>query len=292
MKPLSILIVPILLFVSAFPLVADDAWFADTRPGAVAFSQFATAPNGSSGWVASTDRNFFETFDSQVPLLVVIHGNWMTRTEAKAYGKAFHLLSRNTGPHRLLIWSWPSEKINCRIRLDAQIKASRADAQSEYLIAFLRSLPVDSKVSLVGFSFGSKLICNTLQHYVERINEEPEHVLRIRTVLLAAAMDQSSLQPGRKYGDALLATEKMLVHVNRLDSTLRFYPLLYGCGGPEAIGKEGVNRNGLSAESNAKIKSVNVSRIIGKEHGFMNSLTAFLACRNDFMNYALFLGDE
>jgi len=213
----------------------------------------------------------------------------MSRAEAKAFGKIFYQQGQNIGRHRLLFWSWPSEKIDCRIRRDAQIKASRADAQSEFLIAFLHSLPADSKVSLVGFSFGAKLICNTLQHYIERIDGRSEHALRIRTVLLAAAMDQASLQPSRKYGSALEATEKMLVHVNPLDSTLLFYPLLNGCGGPEAIGKEGVNRYGMSPESTAKIKSVNVSRIIGRKHGFMDSLRAFLVCRDDFKTYALFL---
>ena len=273
----------VLLFAGRFPLFAvDDVWFADTRPGTVALSRLET-----NRWETTTDQEFLDTFDADVPLIVVVHGNWMSRTEAKSYGLLFHSLSRNADPHRLLIWSWPSEKMDCRIRRDAQIKAVRADAQSEYLLAFLRSLPAESKVSLIGFSYGAKLICSTLQHSVD----PSEQIRRVRAVLLAAAMDQGSLRPGGKYGDALQATEKLLVHVNPLDSTLRFYPLLYGCGGPEAVGKAGVNRNGLSAESAAKIKSVNVSRMIGREHGTKESLTTFLAYPNDFKTYALFLGD-
>ena len=279
MKP-TIPLVLVLSFAFAVPLVGDDAWFADTRSGTVAFSRLKT-----NSWQASTDQEFLETFDPAVPLVVVVHGNWMSHTEAKHYGKLFHAISRDMGPHRLLVWSWPSEKINCRVRRDLQIKASRADTQSEHLSALLHSLPADSKVSLVGFSFGAKLICNTLQHRVD----QPEHPLRIRTVLLAAGMDRASLQPGRQYGDALPATESMLVHINHLDSKLRFYPLLYGCGGPEAVGKEGISRYGMSAESKAKIKSVDVSRLIGAEHGFMDSLKAFLAGQSDFKHYALFL---
>jgi len=272
----------VLLLAGAFPSFAADVWFADTRPGTVALSRLET-----NRWEASTSQEFLNTLDTDVPLVVVVHGNWMTRAEAKVYGLLFHRLSRNTGHHRLLIWSWPSEKTDCRVRRDAQIKAVRADAQSEYLLAFVHSLPADCKVSLIGFSYGAKLVCNTLQHYVEM--SEPAR--RIRAVLLAAAMDQASLQPRGKYGDALQATEKMLVHVNRQDSVLRFYPLLNGCGGPEAIGKAGVSRNGMSTESVAKIKSVNVSRMIGNEHGSKESLTTFLAFPNDFKTYALFLGD-
>ena len=277
MKPTSIFSVPILLFVFAFFAVADDAWFVDTRPGAVTFSRLE-----ANGWEASSDQEFLETFDASIPLVVIIHGNWMSLPEAKYYGKMFHKMSRNIGPHRLLVWSWPAERINGRLRQDAQIKAARADAQAEHLAAFLRLLPDNSKVSLVGFSFGAKLVCNTLQQYAN-------HSLQIRTVLLAAGIDRESLQPGRQYGDALLATEEMLVHVNQLDSKLRFYPLLNGCGGPRAAGKEGVNRYGMSTESRAKIKSVDVSRLIGVEHGFMDSLRAFLVCRSDFNHYALFL---
>ena len=283
MKPILIPPALLLLFAAAVPSFAADAWFADTRSGTVAFSRLET-----NAWTTSTDREFLETFDSDLPLVVVIHGNWMPRAEAQTYGKTFYQRSRNIGPHRLLFWSWPSEKLDCRLRWDAQIKASRADAQSEHLITFLRSLPADCKVSLVGFSFGAKLICNTLQHYAKRIDEAPEHGLRIRTVLLAAAMDRASLQPGRAYGNALSATEKMLVHVNPLDSTLRFYPLLNGWGGPQALGKAGVNRYGMSVESSAKIKSVNVSRLIGHKHGFGDSLAAFLARHDDFKTYALF----
>ena len=289
MKPTLRFSVLVLLFAVAVPSFADDAWFANTRPGTVAFSRLTTSGRGASDWKASTEQEFLETFDSSLPLVIIIHGNWLPLAEAKTKVKAFYHRSRTIGPHRMLFWSWPSEKINCRLRRDAQIKASRADAQSEFLITFLRSLPAGSKVSLVGYSFGAKLVCNTLQHYAKRINECPEHNLRIRTVLLAAAMDRASLQPGRKYGNALEATEKMLVHFNPLDPTLWYYPFLNGLGGPEALGKENVNRGGMSAEASAKIKSVNVSRIIGREHGFMDSLRAFLACRNDFKTYALFL---
>ena len=275
-KPM-ILFILILFFAFVVPSVAADAWFADTRPGTVALSRLA-----ANEWEEASGREFFETFDSSVPLVVVIHGNWMSLSEAKHYGKMFHALSRSIGSHRLLVWSWPSERLNGRVRRDAQIKAVRADAQAEHLTAFLYSLPADSKVSLVGFSFGAKLVCNTLQQCAD-------HSLQIRTVLLAAGIDQASLQPGRQYGNALFATEAMLVHINRLDSKLRFYPLLYGCGGPEAVGKDGVSRYGMSAESRAKIKSVDVSRLIGGEHGFMDSLRAFLACRSDFKHYSLFL---
>ena len=281
MKPTLPLFASLLLAFSVPSLKAADAWFADTRPGAASFSRLE-----ADAWMPSTDREFLETFDSAAPLVVVVHGNWMSLAEAKAHGKVLHQRSRNIGPHRLLVWSWPSDRIGTRLRQDVQTKASRADAQSKHLIALLRSLPADSRVSLVGFSFGAKLVCNALQNYGE---ESSTH--RIRTVLLAAAMDQASLQPGNQYGNALAATEKMLVHVNRFDSRLRFYPLLNGCGGPEAVGREGINRHGMSAEAMGKIRSVSVNRLIGSKHGFMNSLATFLACRNDFKAYALFLGD-
>ncbi len=194
------------------------------------------------------------------------------------------------------MWSWPSERTDLPIRQDALLKAKRADVQARYLAAFLRKLGSGSKVSLVGFSFGAKLACEMLQLLADTaeypFSEEDGkfgHGLQLRTVLLAAAMDRQSLQPGREYGQALSSTEEMLVHVNPKDSTLRWYPLLVGCGGPKALGREGAVLGSAPPEYRHKIRSRYVQRLIGHDHGFMKSLLGLLACREDFRHYALFL---
>lgn len=290
-----------------FPLSAqaNDAWFIDTRHATLQGRQegiehllVARLNRDNIGrlyWETSDKEQFLQTHDPDIPLVIIIHGNWMKFSEAKAHGIAFRKLSKKLGEHRLLVWSWPSERTNRGIRQDALLKARRADVQAQFLAAFLKKLRPGSKVSLVGFSFGAKLACETLHllaDTAEYPNSEEEdkygHGLKLRTVLLAAAMDQHSLKPGRQYGKALLSTEKMLVHVNRQDSTLKWYPLLVSCHGPRAIGKEGVAMSGFPNEYRNKILSRDLQRLIGHDHGFMASLLGFLAFREDFRQYALF----
>ncbi|MGL4594700.1 MAG: alpha/beta hydrolase [Thermoguttaceae bacterium] len=250
-------------------------------------------------WNDGNVDDFFATHDPTIPLVIIIHGNWMKLSDAKVHGIKFHQLAKDRGDFRLLVWSWPSERELRNIREDAKLKASRADVQARFLAEFLRRLPVQSKVSLIGFSFGAKLASETLQLIAKTAEVSSEdsvlvehgnigHSLRLRTVLLGAAMDQQSLGIGHQYGLALSATEKMLIHVNNEDKTLCYYPLLVGLRGPQAIGKKGVSLAGMPQNYRNKIKSVNANPVLGNQHGFMFALRGLLAFKNDFRHFALF----
>jgi alpha/beta superfamily hydrolase len=272
---------------------AGDTWFADTRSATTGLEHLSVKKidNGNQAipvWHSASLEEFLETQIPQKPLVIVVHGNWMTSTEAKKYGIAFDRLTEKFGDHRLLIWSWPSEQISCgiRIRKDVLTKAQRAHDQATYLVSFLQKLKPNSNVSLIGFSFGAKLVCNTLQTLSDV--KEFRNELMIRSVLLAGALDCASFTPNEQYNQALSATEKMLIHVNPDDETLCFYPLLVRIGGPQAIGKKGVSLNGVSEEFRQKIKSVNVARQLGTEHAFITSFQNFIRCEKDFKQYALF----
>ncbi|MDR0609618.1 MAG: alpha/beta hydrolase [Planctomycetaceae bacterium] len=274
---------------------AGDTWFADTRSTTTGLEHLTVKKldndNGNQSapvWRSASLDELLETQIPQKPLIIVIHGNWMTSAEAQKHGIAFDHLLEKFSEHQLLIWSWQSEKISCGIRLrkDALTKAQRADDQATHLVAFLQKLKPNSKVALIGFSFGTKLVCNTLQTLAD--TKESGNELLIRSVLLAGAADCGSLTPNGQYRQSLSVTEKMLIHVNPDDKTLCFYPLLVRIGGPQAIGKKGASLNGLSEESRQKIKSVNVARQLGTEHAFTASFQSFVRCKKDFQQYALF----
>jgi hypothetical protein len=280
-------------FISVSVSKAGDTWFADTRSTTPELEPLSVKKldNGNQSapvWRSASLDEFIETQTPQKPLVIVVHGNWTTSAEAKKYGIAFDRLVEKFGEHRLLIWSWPSDQILCKIHLrkDILIKAQRADDQATHLALFLQKLKPDSKVSLIGFSFGAKLVCNTLQILSDET--ELHNKLLIRSVLLAGALDCASLTPNGQYHQALSVTEKMLIHVNPDDETLCFYPLLVRIGGPQAIGKKGISLNGVSEEFRQKIKSVNVARQLGTEHAFIASFQNFIRCEKDFKQYALF----
>ncbi|MDR2755812.1 MAG: alpha/beta hydrolase [Planctomycetaceae bacterium] len=288
-----ILIVILNMFV--FGVRAGDTWFMDTRSATTEEPEHLTVKKLDNNnqsvpvWRSATLEEFQETHVSQKPLVIVIHGNWMSSGNALSYGKIFdHFLEKieQSQEFRLLIWSWPSERILCGIRKDVLTKACRADEQAEYLVSFLQKLKQNSKVSLIGFSFGARLVCNTLQILSD--TKEIDNRLSIRSILLAGALDCGSLTPKGRYGQALSVTEKMLIHVNPDDETLCFYPLLVRIGGPQAIGKKGVLMSGLSEEARRKIKSVNVARQLGTEHAFITSFQTLTTYEKDFRQYALF----
>lgn len=295
--------VGVLLLLCRTSAEANEVWFVDTRPAQVTedgrieqlgIERLAEETDGAARWLPSDLGEFLKNADPDIPTVVMIHGNLMSRQEAKQYGLKFHRLTRDAGKHRLVVWSWPSSKQGRCIRADARIKALRADSQGITLAAFLKELgqaQPGGKTAILGFSYGAKVTCRAL----DRLGRDPEFRgneteagLRIRTILLAAAMDCPSLSPGRCYGNALSATDEMLVHVNPEDKTLRFYPMLWKLCGPQAAGKEGLTLSGVSLENRRKVKSVNVHRILGEAHGFMPSLRGLLACQNDFRHYALF----
>jgi esterase/lipase superfamily enzyme len=296
MKRFSLILI-LSVFTFTFTLVsvsqAGDTWFVDTRSLTTGLEHLTVKKldNGKQSapvWHSASLEELLETHIPQKPLLIVIHGNWTTSNEAQKYAIVIDRLLEQFGEHRLLLWSWPSDQILCgiRVRKDVLIKAQRADNQAIPLVAFLQKLKPNSNVSLIGFSFGAKLVCNTLQTLAD--TKELHNELSIRSVLLAGALDSGSLTPNGQYHQALSVTEKMLIHVNPDDETLCLYPLLVRIGGPQAIGKKGASLNGLSEEFRQKIKSVNVAHQLGTEHAFITSFQNFIRYKKDFKQYALF----
>ncbi|MDR0336385.1 MAG: alpha/beta hydrolase [Planctomycetaceae bacterium] len=287
-----VLILTLSLFVSV--VRAGDTWLIDTHPATAEPEHFIVKKLNNTNqsarvWHSTTWKEFQETHVPQKPLVIVIHGNWMSVGKTMNYGIIFDRLTEKFekfGEYRLLIWSWPAERIACGIRKDALIKARRADDQAQDLVTLLQTLKPNSKVSLIGFSFGARLVCNTLQILAN--SDNIHNNLSIRSILLAGALDCGALTPNGHYGQALSVTEKMLIHVNPDDQTLCFYPLLFRVGSSQAIGKKGVALNGISEETRRKIKSVNVARQLGTEHAFIPSFRTLILYEKDFRQYALF----
>ena len=281
---------------------ADDVWFVDSRAayvtpeGRVEMLSVEKLVDNTGHWEHFGLNEFVETYDPSKPIIVMIHGNRMTQSEARQYGLAFHRFAKKKGDYRLVIWCWPSERRHCRVRPDVQQKAIRSEQHGPFVAAFLKEIGLskpNSRVSILGFSYGARVTCSALdllakdKDYYD--SETGTTRLKIQTVLLAAAMDCNSLMPSRSYGKALDVTEKMLVHINPDDDILRYYPLLWKlCGGSQAVGKKGVAMAGISRENRRKIKTVNVSRLLGEDHAIIKSLFGFLALDRDFRHYALF----
>jgi esterase/lipase superfamily enzyme len=272
---------------------AFDVWFVDTRRG-FEINQL----DNNSKWNRSTLNEFQQSHNPNIPLVIVTHGYKMTYDEAKQFGINFSKLTHNFGEHRFLFWSWDAEKENCGIKSDAINTGKKADAESKYLTNFLKQLKPQSKVSLIGFSYGARLISAAIQNLAtEQLQQLKQNTnnknkittnLNIRIVFLAAAVDQDQFEQNKKYGNLLQITDKLLVNINAADPALLLYPLLTGIKSPKAAGRYGINTTKIHPKLASKIKSLNVRPDIGIDHTFISSFCAFLKYKNEVKKYALF----
>ncbi len=282
-----------------------DLWIIDTHSAGEDSSRLRFLQSTGHGWEHSDRETFHATHDPTLPLLVVVHGNRTTFAEVAAWAGMF---SRSMGSQarssqagsskagiskarRLVFWVWPAERVGHKIRRDARIKAARSDKEADRLTRFLHDLQPESKVALIGFSFGARLVGGVLERLA---TDAPlERPMRLRAALLAPAVDSTWFSPGGKFGNALNAVEQMGVYYNPEDKVLRFYRLLYGCHGPrpEALGKTGPPLKTFAPENAVKVIPINASGMLGRKHDFMASLAAFRSSRR-FGTIALFEDDH
>jgi hypothetical protein len=90
----------------------------------------------------------------------------------------------------------------------------------------------------------------------------------MRVVLLASAFDAAGLLPGYSFGQALTQVDQLLVVFNQCDPVLRWYPRMYGRGGPQALGFVGLPVSRLRPADQPKVQEINVSRIVGESHSW------------------------
>ena len=234
--------------------------------------------NGDCGWSSANAQDFRDNATT-LPTVVFIHGNQTDADEAVTKGMyAYQTIRSETAgrPFRYVIWSWPADRLCRRHRNDAQLKAAYSDVESYYLAIWLNGLRPEVKVSLVGHSFGPRIITGALHILAggEVAGQKlPDDTVKawiakkrnpIRAVLLATAEDFDSLAPDGRNGLALSLLDRVLVTRNSCDQRLRWYSLLYGRGGPEAMGFVGP----CGIDQPEKLTVVDVSATVGRTHDY------------------------
>jgi hypothetical protein len=92
--------------------------------------------------------------------LIYVHGNRGADALAVARGTelARRLAARpGADPFQLVIWSWPSGKI-FRGRRDFLHKSERTDTEAWYLAGLLQTFPAEAQVSILGYSYGARVV--------------------------------------------------------------------------------------------------------------------------------------
>lgn len=234
-----------------------------------------------SKWNKSALENLEADDTQHMQSVIWVHGDRMEACEAFDAGrKIYRELIRCTTdktPIRFIILSWPSAKTLTRPVADARLKASRTLSAGIHLAGLLKIIPQEDRVSLIGFSFGVRIIATALHllgggdvsgaAFAGAVADHQKY----HVVFFASAIDCDWLQPGHKFGKAIGEMESLLLLNNYCDRILKHYGKLYcHCArrGPEALGYTGLTITGGPAADQDRIRQFNSSGFVGKQHAW------------------------
>jgi pimeloyl-ACP methyl ester carboxylesterase len=255
-------------------------------------------------WREADRGTFVAAVDPAVPTTIFIHGNRTGRVGALCDAwRVYRRMQKDAAgrPFRLVVWSWPSDRIAGRQRYDVQVKDCYSDAESYYLADLLAEIgdrQPRARIALVGYSFGAKIILGAL-HLVaggrvagrglpdrtpsrgavvadgkgaggEKAAGRPVRT-PFRAVLIASAVSAGSLLPGQRDGLAATQVDAILITRNACDPALRWYPRLYGRRGPQAMGYVGVY---TAPQFRDKIEQIDVTGSVGRQHDWSGYVSA------------------
>jgi esterase/lipase superfamily enzyme len=213
-------------------------------------------------WESSNAIEFFDSQNSDVPVIVFAPGYTSTTANTIEVGLGITRLLPSDQPYRMVFWNWPSQRIVHALRPDIRAKIPVTVANGYYLARFLQSLKPQSCVCLLGFSFGNRILGEAMVNLEKSTPEK----LRIRMVLASSATDQHDFSEGAKYAQVPELVEKILILYNPTDFRLMFYPFLYDSKIQiNALGRYGPSTS-VRQKFQDKIEAVNVDSYIGIRH--------------------------
>jgi len=211
-----------------------------------------------------------------VPVLVCIHGNWVTWQDECIESHAAYQWFRNACPQlplQVIFFTWPSDReFTSLLPTHVSIRGKQAEFNGFHVARMMNCIPESCPVTLMGHSFGCRVILSTL-HLAGGGDVQgmmfpggmTSH--RYRAVFAAAAVDHHWMNPGDRFGCALPRTECIVNLRNRRDLALAFYPLHRVFAG-RALARSGLTRRDtrlLGAESQ-KVINLDVTAIQGHNH--------------------------
>lgn len=228
-------------------------------------------------WTMSDAEDF--SSDNEMPTCLIVHGSPASdEYVVDSIIDVFQHLSTFLGPEkpmRIIVWSWPSDKMQASLIKDFRDQTIRSERQGFFLAHFLTDLRQACPVMLVGYSMGSRTAMTSL-HLIgggqlpempvfERHHEGGKPIIG---VLVAGAIDTNWLEVGQRYDKAVEQTSHFVVTVNSRDPILKRYPRLYGGkrSPQRAIGFLGIASQDKLANLKDRFIQIDITRIAGKSH--------------------------
>lgn len=233
---------------------------------------------GNRRWQDS-DLESFLAFNPNVPTVIFVHGNQISPYYAKSQGLAVyrHAIAHGSDapPIRFVTFSWPSSQIPGLLE-DVRVKAARTGPAGYQLAWLVDQIQPETPISLVGFSFGARIITGGLHVLAggslggsaclsEHVHPERP---QMSVILMASALHSYWLAEGQYHGLAMTQVSQMCLINNCQDNAMKYYDFLEpGLGGPQALGLCGPTC--IGRDYARKIVNRDVSCAVGSEHLLM-----------------------
>jgi hypothetical protein len=181
------------------------------------------------GWTPIPWHVFAQQADPALPTTFYVHGYGLGMAGATVGAdRLADSLDPHVPPFRLVIWVWPARhRLLAGPAANVADKGRNAEAQGFYLASVLQRMPAESRVTLVGHSFGAQSVLSALEglavghaagQYLPLAGAAGPR--RIQTALLAPSVPNTSLSAGGRYSHALSQTERLVATVNGDDGVL------------------------------------------------------------------------
>lgn len=236
---------------------------------------------GTARWRKYRAEAFFQSDSAATVTMIYVHGNRIDSRQAVELGwYAYDAVVRRGGcdrPMRLVIFSWPSTRVVGTQMNDLRLKAARTNADGYYLGRLLAQIRHDVPVSLMGFSYGARVITGGLHVaaggdlYGQQLPaDSPRRTGNVRSVLMAAALHSHWLSPNCFHGRAMDATDRMLILTNRCDSILDRYHWVFKGERPQALGVSGM----AWRDQEGRVRHLDCCGVVGETHDSLRYLDA------------------
>ncbi len=262
----------------------DQVWVVSCRGAGQAsdslrYSQY----HGRGQWRPSDRERFIASAAPGVRTCLFVAGYGYDSAETRELGlAAYRGLTSGVSPShgtRFVIWSWPSDQGDQGIVRELRATAAHTDRFAWQLAQWLEDTAPGQSVSLIGTSFGARIVGGAL-HLLGGGKlgafELPPRTAALRparVVLISPAIDDDWLLPDRRFGLALSQVDRMLLLNNSVDPMMKRYHWLYDRRSTaEALGRSGLccgglGCGGLDCEERKKIVQVDTAAVIGAKHG-------------------------
>ena len=232
----------------------------------------------NNAWRVADVKEFYAGDSADRSTVIWAHGFKTDMTGAAESGCSFRntiaaarAAAGSSRAYRLVIWKWSSERGAGRLRIDAQMKGRIADAEGRRLANFIGGMNASNNVSLVGFSFGARVVGSALQCLATSPSTYmTNRTGRVSLVLASSACDYGAFDWSYANGAAIPAY--VLNIYNPADFALRYYPFVSDTGS-QAQGVYPITGSAFTGAVGSAF-NINVSSAVGKEHSFTDEIQA------------------